>query len=138
MSKQLKRFMKRLYMTLVLGLMLPLVASAQGNSSVFRSVEQMPQFPGGEAALMKYIQSHLQYPDITDAKGRVVVQFVVKADGSIGEVKVVRSVEESLDNEAVRVVNHSPHLLPVAKMVKLFRYGTPCLSPLIRKLARCF
>ena len=112
MSKRLKRFMKRLYVILVLGLMLPLVASAQGNSSVFRSAEQMPQFPGGEAALMKYIQSHLQYPDSTDAKGHVIVQFVVKADGSIGEVKVVRRVDEALDKEAVRVIKSLPKFTP--------------------------
>ena len=82
------------------------------DNTVFRSVEQMPQFPGGEAALMKYIQSHLNYPKGTDVEGRVVLQFVVKADGSIGEVKVLRSVHELLDQEAVRIVKSLPKFTP--------------------------
>lgn len=103
--------MKRLYVILVCALMLPLVALAQ-DVTVYRSVEQMPQFPGGEAALMKYIQSHLQYPEGTDVEGKVVVQFVVHSDGSIGEVKIVRSVETALDNEAVRVIKSLPKFTP--------------------------
>ena len=104
--------MKRLSIILLVALMLPLVASAQDNSTIYRSVEQMPQFPGGEAALMKYIHSHIQYPENTDVEGRVIVQFVVKADGSIGEVKVLRRVEETLDKEAVRVVKTLPKFTP--------------------------
>ena len=92
-------------------LTLPLVASAQ-EATVYRSVEQMPRFPGGEAALMKYIQSHLQYPEGADCEGAVVVQFVVKSDGSIGDVKVVRSLEESLDQEAVRIIKTLPKFIP--------------------------
>ena len=72
----------------------------------------MPQFPGGEAALMKYIKSHVQYPDSTCAEGHVIVQFVIKSDGSIGEVKVARSVDEALDEEAVRVVKSLPKFTP--------------------------
>ena len=91
--------------------MLPLVALAQ-DVTVYRSVEQMPQFPGGEVALMKYIQSHLQYPEGTDVEGKVIAQFVVKSDGSIGEVKIVRSVETALDNEAVRIIKSLPKFTP--------------------------
>ena len=82
---------------------------------IYSSAEQMPQFPGGEAALMKYIQSHIQYPP-TAAKnhvqGRVIVQFVVWKDGSVNEVNVVRSVDNDLDREAVRVCKTLPKFTP--------------------------
>ncbi len=89
---------------------------ANGNGdTIFRSVEQMPQFPGGEAALMKYIESHIKYPPLAatnKVQGKVIVQFVVKKDGSIGEVKVVRSVDKDLDKEAIRVIKTLPKFTP--------------------------
>ena len=82
---------------------------------IYSSAEQMPRFPGGEAALMKYIQSHIQYPP-TAAKnhvqGRVIVQFIVWKDGSVDEVKVVRSVDKDLDKEAIRVCKTLPKFTP--------------------------
>ena len=85
------------------------------QSKIYSSVEQMPQFPGGEAALMKYLMTHIQYP-VNAAKnnvqGRVIVQFVVEKTGEIGEVKVARSVDEELDAEAVRVVKELPKFTP--------------------------
>ena len=87
----------------------------QDSDPVFRSVEQMPQFPGGEAALMKYIQSHINYPPMAaenEIEGKVIVQFVVKKDGSIGQVKVVRSVDKDLDEEAVRLIKALPKFTP--------------------------
>ncbi len=89
---------------------------ADGNDdTIYRAVEQMPQFPGGEAALMKYIDSHINYPPEAaknNVKGVVIVRFVVKKDGSIGEVKVVRSVDKDLDKEAIRVVKSMPKFTP--------------------------
>jgi len=85
------------------------------KEEVFRSVEQMPTFPGGDAALMKYLSSHIQYPAMAaenNIQGRVVVQFVVTKTGKVGEVKVVRSVDKSLDKEAVRVVKTLPNFVP--------------------------
>ncbi len=85
------------------------------KEEVFRSVEQMPQFPGGEAALMKYLQSHINYPPMAaenNVQGRVVVQFVVDKTGKVGEVKVVRSVDKDLDKEAVRVCKSLPKFTP--------------------------
>ena len=85
------------------------------KEEVFRSVEQMPQFPGGEAALMKYLQSHINYPPMAaenNIQGRVVVQFVVDKTGKVGEVKVVRSVDKDLDKEAVRVCKSLPKFTP--------------------------
>ena len=90
--------------------------NASGNDdTVYRSVEQMPRFPGGEAALMKYLESHIKYPPEAaenNVQGHVIVQFVVKKDGSIGEVKVVRSLEENLDKEAIRVIKSLPKFTP--------------------------
>ncbi len=82
---------------------------------VFKSVEQMPTFPGGDAALMKYLSSHLQYPTIAQengVQGTVVVQFVVTNTGKVGEVWVARSVDRYLDREAVRVCRSLPNFVP--------------------------
>ena len=93
----------------------PVERPAEVEHKVFTSVEQMPQFPGGEAALMKYLQSHINYPPMAaenGVQGRVVVQFVVEKNGSIGEVKVVRSMDKDLDKEAVRVCKSLPKFTP--------------------------
>lgn len=85
------------------------------KEQVFRSVEQMPTFPGGEAALMKYLNSHINYPTMAaeqNIQGRVIVQFVVTKSGKVGEVKVVRSVDRDLDREAVRVCKSLPDFVP--------------------------
>ena len=85
------------------------------ESRIYKSVEQMPRFPGGEAALMRYLQENIQYPAEAaknNIQGRVVVQFVVEKDGHIGEVKVVRPVSEELDAEAVRVIKTLPDFEP--------------------------
>ena len=82
---------------------------------VFTAVEQMPQFPGGEGELMKYISNNIKYPAMAmenGVQGRVVVQFVVTKDGSVGEVKVVRGKDPDLDKEAVRVVKSLPKFIP--------------------------
>ena len=85
------------------------------DNHVFTAVEQMPQFPGGDAALMKYISDHIRYPAMAqenNIQGRVVVQFVVTKTGAIGEVKVVRSKDPDLDKEAKRVVKSLPKFIP--------------------------
>ncbi len=82
---------------------------------VFTAVEQMPTFPGGDAELMKYLSSHINYPPMAmenNIQGRVIVQFVVTKTGKVGEVKVVRSVDRDLDREAVRVVKSLPDFIP--------------------------
>ena len=93
----------------------PSPAEPVKKEEVYKSVEQMPQFPGGDAALMKYLMMNIKYPANAaknDIEGRVIVQFVVEKDGQIGEVKVVRSVDEELDAEAVRVVKALPKFTP--------------------------
>ena len=84
-------------------------------NKVFDVVEQMPSFPGGNEALMKFLQENVKYPVVAQengVQGRVVVSFVVERDGSITDVKVVRSVDPSLDKEATRVVKSMPHWIP--------------------------
>ena len=81
------------------------------ENQVFVAVEQMPQYPGGDAELLKYVQEHLKYPAMAvenNIQGQVVVQFVVTKDGAVGEVKVVRGKDPDLDKEAVRVVKTIP------------------------------
>ena len=85
------------------------------DDTIYRSAEQMPRFPGGEAALMKYLESHINYPPEAaknNVQGHVIVQFVVKKDGSISEVKVVRSLDKDLDKEAIRVIKSLPKFTP--------------------------
>ena len=87
----------------------------RNEDEIFKSVEQMPQFPGGDAALMEYLDSHIQYPPEAaknNIQGRVILQFVVDKTGEIGEVKVVRSVDKDLDEEAVRIVKTLPKFIP--------------------------
>ena len=82
---------------------------------VFISVEQMPQFPGGDEALIKFLSSHINYPPMAaenGIQGRVVVQFVVDKTGKVGDVNVVRSVDKDLDKEAVRVCTSLPKFVP--------------------------
>ena len=75
----------------------------------------MPQFPGGDAALMKYLSNNINYPQIAmenGVQGRVIVQFVVTKNGTVGEVKVIRSVDRDLDKEAVRLCKSLPKFIP--------------------------
>ena len=100
---------------LIVGMAMPCYAQDNNSDEVFRAVEQMPAFPGGDAALMKYINEHLQYPPSameSNIQGRVIVQFVVTKTGKIRDVKVVRSVDSALDAEAVRVVKTLPDFIP--------------------------
>ncbi|WP_418288362.1 energy transducer TonB [Leyella stercorea] len=95
------------------------------NSKIFGGVEEMPSFPGGMAALMKYIKDNLRYPEICRegaAMGRVNVVFIVNEDGSLSDVKVIRSIIPELDKEAIRVVKSMPKWNPAkqnGKAVKM-------------------
>lgn len=78
---------------------------------MFDVVEQMPEFPGGQKALLKWIGDNIKYPAIAEEngiQGTVVCMFVVEPDGSITDIQVARSVDPSLDKEAVRVLKKMP------------------------------
>lgn len=79
------------------------------------SVEVMPEFPGGTAALMKYLGSNIKYPTISQeagSQGKVIVQFVVDKDGAISNPEVVRGIDPYLDKEAIRVISSMPKWKP--------------------------
>lgn len=85
------------------------------EAEIFVIVEDMPEFPGGEVALRRWIANNIKYPTIAaenGIQGRVYVQFVVDRDGSISNAKVARGVDPSLDQEALRVVNSLPKWKP--------------------------
>jgi len=89
--------------------------SQVNDSKVFKIVEEMPQFPGGHQAMMKYIGANVKYPakaTLEKAEGMVVVNFVIKSTGKVEEVKVVRGVHPALDAEALRVINNMPDWQP--------------------------
>jgi TonB family protein len=97
---------------------------------VFVTVEEMPQFPGGEVALREFVKRSLRYP-VKSARnreqGRVYVQFVIEADGSVSNVKVARGVSTGLDAEAVRVIKTMPDWKPgyTAGVPKRVTYTIP-------------
>jgi len=97
---------------------------------VFVSVEKMPEFPGGDAALLKWITENINYPEIAkenNITGRVNCTLTVNADGSVSDVKVIRSIDPNLDNEAVRVLSALPKFKPGENKGKAVRvkYSVP-------------
>ena len=87
----------------------------EDDDEFFMVVENMPEFPGGDLGLMKYIQKNVKYPPIAkeyNITGKVYVQFIVDKSGTVTNVKVVRGVDKNLDAEAVRVVKSLPKYKP--------------------------
>ncbi|MBO5225542.1 MAG: energy transducer TonB [Parabacteroides sp.] len=87
----------------------------ESEQQIFTVVEKMPEFPGGMAALMKYLANAIKYPVIAQEngiQGRVSCSFVINKDGSIVDAVVLRGVDPSLDKEALRVINAMPKWKP--------------------------
>lgn len=85
------------------------------SSKIFGAAEEMPSFPGGEKALMQYIKDNTYYPEEMcegAAQGRVMVGFVINEDGSISDVKVLRSLTPEFDEVAVKIVKGMPKWNP--------------------------
>ncbi len=85
------------------------------DSVIFEVVEEMPGFPGGQGALMQYLARNVKYPVEAQTKGiqgRVIVSFIVRKDGNISDIKVIRSVDPYLDKEAARVIAAMPKWKP--------------------------
>ena len=90
-------------------------AQTKKNDMVFDVVEVMPQFPGGQIAMLQYLMKNIKYPEQAvkeGIQGRVTVRFIVEKDGSISDVKPVLSVHPLLNKEAVRVVKSMPKWTP--------------------------
>ena len=109
--------MKRI-IPILLSCLLPFIAQAQdtipadSEQEIFIDTYNRPEFPGGQKALFEYLASNVRYEDLVwdaDITGRVVVQFLVQADGSITDIEVVRSLGyPEFDEEAVRVISEMP------------------------------
>lgn len=85
------------------------------TDEVFKVVEVDPEFPGGEEALYKYLVENIKYPEKAKnnkVEGRVYITFVIEKDGTVSDAKVLRSVNEELDAEALRVINAMPKWKP--------------------------
>lgn len=113
--------MKKLILMSMMAVLCLMTANAQktvvsqSKQNVYDVVEQMPEFPGGMPAMIEFLQTNLNYPK--DAKkqnvgGRILVMFVIEADGSISNVRVAKKVFPSLDAEALRVVKAMPKWNP--------------------------
>lgn len=86
-----------------------------GNREPFVIVEEMPMFPGGDAALLRFIGENTIYPDSSKAagiQGRVIARFTIEADGSINNVSVLKGVSPEIDAEALRVIKSLPQFRP--------------------------
>ncbi len=96
----------------------------ESDDEFFMVVENMPEFPGGDLGLMKYIQKNVKYPPIAkeyNITGKVYVSFIVDKSGSVTNVKIVRGVDKSLDAEALRVVKSLPKYKPGKQRGKAVR-----------------
>lgn len=94
------------------------------TNEVIDAPDEMPEYPGGQAQLMNFLQSNIHYPAVAvenNIQGRVIVEFVVEKDGSISNVKVIKSVDSSLDKEALRVINSMQKWSPGKKNGKVVR-----------------
>jgi len=113
--------MKKHILFLLFGLFVSFLGNAQTDSisktvskdtsKVFLVVEGMPEFPGGMEAYMQWISSALKYPKSAkknNVQGRVFASFVVEKDGSISDLQIVKSVDEILSKEAIRVLKTMP------------------------------
>lgn len=90
-------------------------SNVDNDEKIYSVIEQKPLFPGGEAALLKYIDSNIKYPVKAQEwgiQGTVVLRFVVTKKGKIGKVEVVRSLSPECDKEAIRVVKQLPDFIP--------------------------
>jgi protein TonB len=95
----------------------PVVVEEEEESSqtIFTVVEKMPEFPGGETELLKFINKQIKYPVIAQEngiQGRVICTFVVNRDGSVVDAEVIRGVDPNLDKEALRVIGTMPKWKP--------------------------
>ncbi len=85
------------------------------EEEIFVADEQQAEFPGGTAAMMKWLSNNVRYPESAqqnDIQGRVIVKFVVEKDGSIGHAEILKGVDRDLDREAIRVVKKMPRWQP--------------------------
>lgn len=89
--------------------------SAKWEGRIYEVVEQMPSFPGGQSAMMRYINENLRYPEEaeqSDVVGRAVVSFIVEPDGALSDIEITRSLDPAFDRMALLVVQSMPRWVP--------------------------
>ena len=110
----------------------PVKVIEEEEDPICHNPDVAPEFPGGTRAVMDYIAKSMQYPDVAKenrTQGRVIVQFVVNVDGSTANVEIVKSVDQHLDKEALRIVQSMPKWKPGKKGGKAVsvRYTVPVM-----------
>jgi TonB family protein len=91
---------------------LPIVFKIEPTSNVYEVVEKMPQFPGGDGALMTFVANSINYPPDGELVGKTVIKFIITKDGFINNIKVLQSFDPICDKEAIRVINLLPKWIP--------------------------
>ncbi len=110
------------------------------DNEIFTIVEQMPEYPGGNEQLINYLATNINYPQQAKDKGiqgRVFINFIVKKDGSIDSIKVIKGIGEDCDKEAVRVISNMPNWKPGMQRGKAINvsYNIPIKFTLDNKVA---
>ncbi len=86
-----------------------------GGDTIWTEVDQMPVFPGGDEALLKYIAENVKYPDAAKkdgTQGRVIVRFLISSRGNVTNCEIIKSVSKEIDAESLRVVQSLPDFEP--------------------------
>jgi protein TonB len=92
-----------------------LAITQETEGEIYGAVDQMPEFPGGDIALIRWISDHIRYPKIASDKGiqgKVYISFVVESDGTISNVGIIQGIDPMLDKEALRVITALPRWSP--------------------------
>src|SRR5574343_156549 len=92
--------------------------SSTDENAIYTRVDKMPEYPGGQVALVKYLSKNIKYPAIykkNKINGRVFVSFVIDKDGKVTSAKIVKSLNEECDAEALRVISKMPDWIPGEK-----------------------
>lgn len=101
----------------------------------YEVIDELPQFPGGQQALMTYLSTNIQYPfwaQRYNMQGQVTVQFIVNADGKLSDCRVIKGAGVYLDNEALRVIRSMPKWTPAKKKGQFIK--SRCVLPVVFRL----
>lgn len=127
-----------LAIAILMGTMASLAKEKEKNDSTYIEVEELPTFKGGVTKYSEWLSSSIKYPKAAQAagaEGRAIVQFVVNKNGTISDVKIMKSTgNEELDNEAMRVVSASPKWKPGKINGKTVR--TKMMQPIMFRLPK--
>lgn len=131
--KHIKTILTTLALLFSLVVVMPTFAQKVDNEVYYGcNLNDLPKFPGGDAALMAFFAENIRYPSGTREFGKVIVQFQVTKEGDVGEVEVIKSVNPELDAEVIRVIKMLPRFNPAKEL-----NGEPKDSSLIVPIIFC-